>query len=579
LFLEVWREACRHPELEHSLERIAQLIANHVVADHIVVRQVDLTHGGLETVASAACRPARTSLSHARTELTGGLIREVLAWCQNTKIRTGRVPSTDPILGAIAPPRYRGHCAGAPLHFAGAPAGALLLLSAHASFSDDDCELLVRLAEPIGVALANSARVHELKRLREALEADKQTLLRKLGRHDMAEAVVGAETGLRAAMEQVEHVAATDVPVLIVGETGSGKEVLARALHERSGRARAPIVRVNCGAIPPGLVDSELFGHERGSFTGAVATRQGWFERADGGTLFLDEIGELPLDAQVRLLRILQDGTFERVGGQQSLFVDVRIVAATHRDLRDMVSRGSFREDLWYRISVFPIQLPPLRERREDIPRLAAHFAARAATRLGMVPLMPTADDLDLLLSYNWPGNVRELSAVIERAAILGGGKALRIAAALGTGVVAAVPTPSPERVPVAELSTLEAAMREHIEQALASAGGRIEGPHGAAARLQVNPHTLRARMRKLGIEWDRFRGGDATLPSVADAKLTLDAAMAAHIRKVLEETSGRVEGRYGAAARLRINPHTLRARMRKLGVNPAAYRSAAARQ
>jgi hydrogenase-4 transcriptional activator len=464
------------------------------------------------------------------------------------------------------------------LHFAGAPAGALLLLSAHASFSDDDCELLVRLAEPIGVALANSARVHELKRLREALEADKQTLLRKLGRHDMAEAVVGAETGLRAAMEQVEQVAATDVPVLIVGETGSGKEVLARALHERSGRARAPIVRVNCGAIPPGLVDSELFGHERGSFTGAVATRQGWFERADGGTLFLDEIGELPLDAQVRLLRILQDGTFERVGGQQSLFVDVRIVAATHRDLRDMVTRGSFREDLWYRISVFPIQLPPLRDRREDIPRLAAHFAARAATRLGMVPLMPTADDLDLLLAYSWPGNVRELSAVIERAAILGGGKALRIAAALGSGVAATVAT-SPEPAPAAELSTLEAAMRQHIEHALVSANGRIEGPQGAAVRLQLNPHTLRARMRKLGIEWDRFRGGDRIPTSVADAKLGLDAAMAAHIRKALEETSGRVEGRYGAAARLRINPHTLRARMRKLGVNPATYRSAAARQ
>src|SRR6185436_1472920 len=190
-------------------------------------------------------------------------------------------------------------------------------------------------------------------------------------------------------------------------------------------RRSGPIVRVNCGAIPTELVDSELFGHEKGSFTGAIATHRGWFERADGGTLFLDEIGELPAAAQVRLLRILQDGSFERVGGGQALKADVRLIAATHRDLDEMVGEGAFRRDLWYRISVFPIDLPPLRERLSDIPELAAHFARGAGKRLGGMPLVPTPQDYAALLAYSWPGNVRELAAVIERAAILGDGRCL----------------------------------------------------------------------------------------------------------------------------------------------------------
>jgi transcriptional regulator with GAF, ATPase, and Fis domain len=504
-------------------------------------------------------------------------MRELTAWCRGNTVIGGAVPSSNALLTALAPAGYAGECLAAPIHASDGPTGAVLLLAARQSFGEADRRLLTRLTEPLGVALANTARVHELKRLREALEADKQALLNKLGRHDVADAVVGAETGLRGVMDQVAHVAGTDVPVLIIGETGSGKEVLARALHERSRRARAPIVRVNCGAIPPGLVDSELFGHERGSFTGAVATRHGWFERADGGTLFLDEIGELPLEAQVRLLRILQDGTFERVGGQRPLSADVRIVAATHRDLREMVTRGTFREDLWYRISVFPIQLPPLRERREDIPGLAAHFAARAATRLIGVPLTPTPEDLDLLLDYDWPGNVRELAAVLERAAILGAGRSLKIAAALGAAAPARDVTPTspanaPAPVPPSPLSeTLDDAMKQHIERALGAHGGRIEGPNGAAHALKINPHTLRARMRKLGIHWTEFRGASVALE---EPTLSLDDAMSAHIGRVLQQSHGRVEGPRGAAERLAINPHTLRARMRKLGVKVAEYRA-----
>ncbi|MBN1590754.1 MAG: sigma-54-dependent Fis family transcriptional regulator, partial [Pirellulales bacterium] len=264
--------------------------------------------------------------------------------------------------------------------------------------------------------------------------------------------------------------------------------------------------------IPPELIDSELFGHERGAFTGAVDTRKGWFERADGGTLFLDEIGDLPPAAQVRLLRILQDGWLERVGSEHPLNVDVRVVAATHRDLTAMVAEGKFREDLWYRLAVFPIVLPPLRERREDIRALAEHFAERAAARFYQAPVMPSPEDIELLASYPWPGNVRELAAVVDRAAILSDGKRLEIAKAFGVdtgwpGFLAKTDRMKPARTPPkSEIVPLDVAMRRHIETALAATKGRVEGPHGVAALLNVNPHTLRARMRKLRIDWKQFR-------------------------------------------------------------------------
>ncbi len=330
--------------------------------------------------------------------------------------------------------------------------------------------------------------------------------------------LVGAHHGLRGVMDLVERAAPADVPILITGETGSGKEVVARAIHERSPRCAGPIIRVNCGAIPTELVDSELFGHEKGSFTGAVAARRGWFERADSGTLFLDEIGELPPAAQVRLLRVLQDGTFERVGAERTLSVNVRIVAATHRDLSQMVATGQFRRDLWYRLSVFPIHLPPLRARAEDITLFASHFAAQAGRRLFGEPLVPTEQDVALLRSHTWPGNVRELAAVIERAVLLGGGTLLAIAAALegasqtedGPAAPMLLPLLGPPATtqppPLDRIRTLEEVVIEHIERALLATGGRIEGDSGAARALGVNPHTLRARMRKLGIDWTRFR-------------------------------------------------------------------------
>jgi transcriptional regulator with GAF, ATPase, and Fis domain len=384
--------------------------------------------------------------------------------------------------------------------------------SEDARFEACHLDLVRLLLEPFSAAMENDHRLHEMAALREAAEADKRSLLTRLGRKALADTVVGADSGLRMVMDRVELVARSDVPVLIIGETGTGKELVARLIHNRSPRASGPFIRVNCGAIPTELIDSQLFGHERGAFTGAVEARQGWFERADGGTLLLDELGELPLAAQVRLLRILQDGWLERVGGHSPTHVDVRIVAATHRDLAAMVTEGKFREDLWYRIAVFPIHLPPLRERQQDIASLAAHLAERAATRFGLPLAMPSPQDIALLQGYPWPGNIRELAAVIDRAAILGNGRRLEVTTALGVGRVPAAASAAPEPLRPAEpdsrprILPLDEAMKRHIESALGATHGRIEGPYGAARALQINPHTLRARMRKLHIDWTQFR-------------------------------------------------------------------------
>ncbi|MHB1035634.1 MAG: sigma-54-dependent Fis family transcriptional regulator [Pirellulales bacterium] len=514
LLLDVWREVCRHIEIHDSVARLAPLLAGRLPADFVLFRRLDSARHCLETAAVAACRPGLKP-ELARTDCSAEQMERVLSWARMERVlHCPAGVADDPAAAALVPPGLGGDVLAGPLVNQGGPLGVLLVVAGSPRvFSAAHVALVQSLLEPFAVALQNDWRIREIKSLREAVEADNRALLSRLDRQDISDSIVGAETGLRSVMERVELVAHSDAPVLVIGETGSGKEVVARAIHKLSRRAAGPILRVNCGAIPTELVDSELFGHERGSFTGAVATRQGWFERADGGTLFLDEIGELPLAAQVRLLRILQDGSFERVGGEQPLSADVRIIAATHRDLASMVHDGRFREDLWYRIGVFPIYLPPLRDRVEDIPSLATHFALRSAKRLGVASLVPLPGDIALLVSYSWPGNIRELAAVIERAAILGNGQHLEVAKALGVSQQAAMPrnaellvaagSPAPAAPP---LVSLDLAMARHIEAALTATRGRVEGPYGAAAILGINPHTLRARMRKLGVNWNRFR-------------------------------------------------------------------------
>jgi transcriptional regulator with GAF, ATPase, and Fis domain len=521
LLLDVWREVCRHIEIGESVERVAPILLRRLPFDILWIRRIDSKRGSLDTVATGVCRGPIPAVKP-RSECNADELARILHWCETKQILRRPVQEVYDSLPGLLPEGLDGQVVCGPLFTHDGPNGVIVLTAEPpAEFREEHAELLAALLEPFEVALENDLRVRELTALRDALEADNQSLLSRLGRHDISDSIVGAETGLRPVMEQIELVARSDAPVLVLGETGSGKEVVARAIHSRSRRAAKPFLRVNCGAIPPELVDSELFGHERGSFTGAVSIRKGWFERADGGTLFLDECGELPLAAQVRLLRILQDGTFERVGGEKQLAVDVRIVAATHRDLHAMVAANRFREDLWYRIAVFPIRLPPLRERKEDIASLAAHFALRAAKRLGTPALVPSPDDIGLLITYPWPGNVRELAAVIERAAILGNGKRLDVALALGSTspqtrsatpeAAAAVPQPLHPQIGGAALPTLNDAMAAHIESALARTHGRIEGPFGAAALLNINPHTLRARMRKLKLNWTRYRQRNPT--------------------------------------------------------------------
>ena len=314
-----------------------------------------------------------------------------------------------------------------------------------------------------------------------------------LSQGEIPERIVGQSRALVRAQEQLEQVADTHLTVLLLGETGTGKGMAARAVHERSRRSAGPFISINCGAIPEGLVESELFGHEPGAFTGAVSRKLGKVERAGGGTLFLDEIGDMSLEAQIRLLRLLEERVFERVGGTESLKADVRVIAATNQILGRRVEEGAFREDLFYRLHVFPVELPPLRQRREDIPLLADYFLEAASTHLHKEVTGLTSAALAVLQRYAWPGNVRELKHTIERAAIVCPGKTIRVKdIALGYG--------QKERPTNGKRPSLEEYERQYILQVLEETGWVIKGPRGAAEVLGLHPSTLNHRIRKLGI-------------------------------------------------------------------------------
>jgi formate hydrogenlyase transcriptional activator len=363
-------------------------------------------------------------------------------------------------------------------------------------------ELLARVSTHLALRQAQRALEEQNVCLREEIAAHNRAkgtiecLVEEIrSSHDFGE-ILGESPALMRLLEQVGKVAATDSTVLIQGETGTGKELVARALHGRSPRRERPLVKLNCAALPRDLVESELFGHEKGAFTGATQQRRGRFELADGGTLFLDEVGELPLETQAKLLRVLQGQEFERVGGSQTLRTDVRLIAATNRDLQHLVGAGTFRSDLYYRLNVFPVALPPLRERREDVPRLIAHFLERAGRRLGKAQPELASALTAQAMTYQWPGNVRELENYVERSAILGE------PAPLETNSMAA---PRDETTLQAVSGkpaafTLEAMERSHIARVLEQTGWIIEGERGAARLLGLNPSTLRGRLRKLGI-------------------------------------------------------------------------------
>jgi formate hydrogenlyase transcriptional activator len=356
----------------------------------------------------------------------------------------------------------------------------------------DEVPYLGILAQQAAICIRDAQLFEENRLLRDRLEVENRYLQEEIQAEVGFSEIVGEHPLVRSLLREIRQVAITDSTVLLLGETGTGKELVARAVHQMSGRKDRPLIKVNCGAIAPGLVESELFGHERGAFTGALQRRLGRFELANNGTIFLDEIGELPLDTQTRLLRVLQEQEFERVGGSSPIRVDVRVIAATNRNLEEEVRAGRFRSDLYYRLNVFPARVPPLRERSSDISLLARHFVAQYQRKLGKTLEGITREGMERLERYSWPGNIRELQNVIERACVLARGTVVHIPEELENGT-------RPERPPV-RLARLEDAERAHIRQALVETGGTIHGPRGAAQLLGINPSTLRSRMEKLGL-------------------------------------------------------------------------------
>lgn len=394
-----------------------------------------------------------------------------------------------------------------PLRIEGSRIGHLVMRAyGDGKYNSSHTDLLASVAEPFAIALSNDLAHEAVVKYRDMLLDDNRFLNREL-LSQAGDEIIGGNSGLRNVMEMVGQVAALNNTVLLLGETGTGKELIANAIHSASPRKDGPFIKVNCGAIPESLIDSELFGHEKGAFTGAVTEKRGRFERAAGGTIFLDEIGELPLQAQVRLLRVLQNHEIERVGGVVSIPVDIRVIAATHRNLESMVRENSFREDLWFRLSVFPIIVPPLRHRREDVPALTRFFVEHKSREFGIA--MPPAiapGALERLKNYRWPGNVRELENLVERELIRHRGGQLTFDTLLpienencSTHIHAVTELHTP--------TTLDEAITQQISTALKMSGGKIHGPGGAAEMLGIKANTLRSRMDRLGMQYGRKKG------------------------------------------------------------------------
>jgi formate hydrogenlyase transcriptional activator len=403
-----------------------------------------------------------------------------------------------------------------PLILRGKSIGTLSVVSREKDrYSEEDARFLQQVAIQIVLAIENMKSYEEIASLKSRLEKENIYLREEIRTEHNFEEIVGSSPALLTVLRAVEQVAATDSTVLIYGETGTGKELIARAIHNRSARKDRALVSVNCSAISAGLVESELFGHLKGAFTGAIERRIGRFELANGGTIFLDEIGELPLETQAKLLRVLQEQEFEPVGSSRPLRVDVRVIAATNRNLPELVAAGCFRSDLFYRLNVLPLQLPPLRERRSDIPQLVALCVSRFGKRFGKKVEGVSQETMARLMSYPWPGNIRELLNVMERAVVLSAGPTLRldkdlVPVAASENSLETAEIPASEAQPPASspsrLPTLEEVQRSHIQAALQQADGVVDGPKGAARILNLHPNTLRHRMGKLGIKRSAHR-------------------------------------------------------------------------
>ena len=495
---------CGTLKIEEGLRACIEYLSRHVPADTLYLQRYERDFGAMRLVARATAEkgeridvlvPFPEQAQEAMTQMgTAWRAGEIPPVFVINKPR--EEPVTRCLLEALGEPSSS--VMSLPLIIEDRPVGALALLAeGDDRFDEHHARLYATLKEPFFVAMSNTLEHEEVVKLKDLLADDNRYLHRELLRISGDE-IIGADFGLRTVMHQVRQVAPTESPVLLTGETGVGKDVIANAIHLGSPRHDGPFIPVNCGAIPESLLDSELFGHEKGAFTGALAMKRGRFERADKGTIHLDEIGEMPLQAQVRLLRVLQHREIERVGGTERIPVDIRIIAATNQDLKAMVQAGRFREDLWFRLNVFPIVVPPLRDRSSDIPALVQHFVERKASELKIAET-PTlaAGAMDDLMAYDWPGNVRELENLVERSMILHRDGPLQFddLGTSPTGNHAAAPSAIEE-----DTLDLDAVVAHHIRRVLGMTGGKIHGPGGAGELLGVNPNTLRYKMRKLGI-------------------------------------------------------------------------------
>jgi transcriptional regulator with GAF, ATPase, and Fis domain len=490
---------CSSLDIEIAMWHTMQFLKDFIPADEMYLHLYESGLGAMRTIAGATAYEGR------KMDRITPLPPEVRARVSEfTGMSVINQPELEPgfqfMLG------YYGRSATSALlqvlDVEGQKLGALVVLAeGRNKFSDTHARLFALLKEPFAMALSNTLKHQEVLRLKDLLADDNRYLHREL-LHLAGDEIVGQDFGLKKVMNLVRQVAPLNSPVLLLGETGVGKDVIANAIHFSSPRKDGPFVKVNCGAIPETLLDSELFGHEKGAFTGAMSQKRGRFERSDRGTLFLDEVGELPPQAQVRMLRVLQYKELERVGGTNPIAVDIRLIAATNRNLVEMVKERRFREDLWFRLNVFPIFIPPLRDRREDIPALVHYFVERKSRELKIPGPPPLAQGvIDRLVAYPWPGNVRELENLVERALILCQGAPLTFD---DLSTEAEKPKPPRPTGSGDETLKLDAVTSSHIRRVLEMANGRVHGKGGAAELLGINPSTLRYRMNQLGIPYSR---------------------------------------------------------------------------
>lgn len=501
-FREVTLRICSSLQINTAFGRVFEYLREHFPMDHMFL---DITDKSLGVIRHIAVATTGTKTPDKIITIPEGLWE----WVRKLQAPFILAPSDqDDRIRAFAPLiKLEGHSdLAVPLRIEEELIGFLVLRTrGEGKFTPEHVELLATVAEPFAIALANVLAHEEVIKYRDILIDDNRFLNREI-LSLAGDDIVGGSSGLRNVMEMVRQVAPLSNTVLLMGETGTGKEVIANSIHFASPRKDGPFIKVNCGAIPESLIDSELFGHEKGAFTGAVAEKRGRFERASGGTIFLDEIGELPPQAQVRLLRVLQNREIERVGGDRPISVDIRVIAATHRNLETMISENRFREDLWFRLNVFPIIVPPLRQRKDDVPALTRHFVELKSRELGIaIPPAIAPGALERLTNYGWPGNVRELENLVERELIRHRGGQLRFDSLLPG-------ERGGETQPVAEGKgggpiNLDEAMSLHIGKVLKMTKGKIHGPGGAAELLGINPNTLRGRMGKLGIMYGRKKG------------------------------------------------------------------------